>query len=67
MRGTQKSGHINHPPERHESFPLMENCVMSKHHLEFKGWGFSVAATGIVGISAAVLIIALILLVTRGF
>jgi len=37
----------------------MENYVMSKHHLEFKGWGFSVSATGL-GIVAAVAIIVLL-------
>jgi hypothetical protein len=42
----------------------MENCVMSKHHLEFKGWGFSISATGL-GIIAAVAIIALVVWVPR--
>jgi len=43
----------------------MENRVMSKHHLEFKGWGFSVSATGVVGIAAAVVIIALLAWIPR--
>ena len=38
---------------------------MSKHHLEFKGWGFSISATGITAIVATVLIIALVLLIPR--
>jgi len=38
---------------------------MSKHHLEFKGWGFSISASGIFAIVATVLIIALIVFVPR--
>jgi hypothetical protein len=45
----------------------MENCVMSKHHLEFKGWGFSICATGIFAIVATVLIIALLLWIPKPF
>jgi hypothetical protein len=38
---------------------------MSKHHLEFKGWGFSIRASGIFAIVATVLIIALVILLPR--
>lgn len=39
---------------------------MSKHHLEFKGWGFSISATGL-GIIAAVVIIALLVWLARPY
>ncbi len=38
---------------------------MSKHHLEFKGWGFSISATGTTAIVATVFIIALIVAFSR--
>jgi hypothetical protein len=40
---------------------------VSKHHLEFKGFGFSIAATGITAIVATVVIIALLVWVPRPF
>jgi hypothetical protein len=43
----------------------MENCVM--YHLEFKGWGFSISATGIFAIVATVLIIALLVWIPKPF
>jgi len=46
------------------TFLSMENCAVSKHHLEFKGWGFSISATGL-GIVAAVAIIVLLAWVPR--
>jgi hypothetical protein len=45
----------------------MENCAVSKHHLEFKGLGFSLSASGVVGIVAAVVIVALLVWIPKPF
>lgn len=58
LPGNAKIGHINNPPQRHVCLS-MENCAMSDHRFEFKGWGLSVSATGF-GIVAAVAIIVLL-------
>jgi hypothetical protein len=43
----------------------MESCVMSDHHLKFKGPGFNFDAKGWIGIGAAIVIVLLGLLVPR--
>jgi hypothetical protein len=40
---------------------------VSKHHLEFKGFGFSISATGVIAIAATVVIIALLVWVPKPF
>lgn len=48
-------------PETQPQVFSMESCVMSDHKFEFDFWGCKVSAQGVIGIVAAVSVVAMLL------
>lgn len=48
-------------PHKARSEPFTENCAMPDHKFEFDFWGCKVSAQGVIGIVAAVSVVAMLL------